>query len=185
MKSDIWTIPNGVSLLRLFGIPLIFYFGLSNQQDVLVFVVFMVGGFTDWLDGYLARRLNQQSDFGAALDPVADRLYVLAAVVVLLIRGLIPLMFVVLIFARDIFMVCHLAASRRAGFDSPGVHYVGKAATMQLLYSLPLIFLGSADTAISDVARWFGIAFLVWGIFVYWYAAFLYVSQYRGLKNVT
>ena len=65
MPMNVWTIPNAISFARLLGIPLIVVFGLDPDKSVLAFAVFVVGGFTDWLDGYLARRLNQMSKIGA------------------------------------------------------------------------------------------------------------------------
>ena len=82
--SQVWTIPNIISMVRLAGVPLFLWLVIGPEADVLALVVLMISGFTDWLDGYLARRLNQMSKLGEILDPVADRLYILAAVIRLL-----------------------------------------------------------------------------------------------------
>ena len=185
MPTDLWTIPNAVSFARLLGIPLIVIFGLDPDRSFLAFLVFIIAGFTDWLDGFLARHLNQMSKIGAALDPIADRLYILTAVVVLLMRNLLPLWVVVAVVARDVLMAIHLFRSRRAGYAPPPVHYIGKAATMMLLYSVPLIFLGGSSLAIADLSRWLGIAFLMWGIVVYWIAGILYLVQFKNRSQAT
>jgi len=135
------------------------------------------------VDGFLARKLQQFSKLGQALDPIADRLYIVTAVVVLLMRGLIPWPVVAIIAGRDMMMMIHLSIARRAGYAPPGVHYIGKAATMMLLYSVPLVFLGAGDSATADAARWIGLAFLVWGACVYWYAGWLYIAQFRRLQH--
>src|SRR3954466_692190 len=88
--SAIWTVPNAVSALRLLGVPLFLWLVLGPEADVLALVLLMVSGFTDWLDGYLARRLNQTSRLGEILDPVADRLYILAVVVGLAVPATSP-----------------------------------------------------------------------------------------------
>src|SRR3954470_80236 len=77
-RLAVWTVPNAVSALRLLGVPVFLWLVLGPKADVLALVVLMVSGFTDWLDGYLARRMNQTSKLGEILDPVADRLYILA-----------------------------------------------------------------------------------------------------------
>ena len=78
--TRIWTVPNIISVVRLAGVPLFLWLVLGPEADALALVVLMVAGFTDFLDGYLARRLDQFSKLGEILDPVADRLYILAVV---------------------------------------------------------------------------------------------------------
>ena len=172
-------LPNAISLTRIAGAFFIVYFGIFNVNDVAVFLVFVWGSVTDWLDGYLARKLNQQTAFGAALDPIADRLYIVTAVGVLLARDLIPLAAVVLIVGRELAMGLHLWRSSRAGYAAPAVHYVGKAGTLLLLYAVPFIFLGASDLGLADIARWIGLAFLWWGVVTYWLAGYMYVRQYQ------
>ena len=183
MLKPVWNLPNVISLTRILGVAFIVYFGVVDRNDLAVFLVFVWGSVTDWLDGYLARRLNQTSEFGAALDPIADRLYIIAAIGVLLFRALIPLWAVVLIVGRELFMAVHLVRTSRQGFAPPAVHYVGKAGTLLLLYAVPFIFLGATTTAVADFARWLGVAFLMWGIGTYWVAGLLYVKQFREIAH--
>ena len=178
---NIWTIPNLVSFLRLLGVPALLYFGLVDRNDAMCFGLFVAGSVSDWLDGYLARKLNQQSEFGAQLDPIADRLYIVAALAILLLRNLLPLWVVLVILAREIFMAGVLVFLQRNGFARPSVHYVGKAGTLMLLYSVPFIFLGNVDG--FDVVRWFGLGWLGWGIGTYWVAGWLYARQAHRLVN--
>jgi cardiolipin synthase len=176
---NLWTIPNLVSFLRLLGIPALLYFGLVEKNDAICFWLFVAGSVSDWLDGFLARKLNQQSEFGAQLDPIADRLYIVAALVILLLRNLLPIWVPVVIVARELFMACVLVYLNRNGFARPEVHYVGKAGTLMLLYSVPFIFLGNVDG--FSLLRWFGLAWLGWGIGTYWVAGWLYARQARSL----
>lgn len=185
VTPSIWNLPNLISFTRILGAGLIVYFGLLDINDVAVFWVFVWGSLTDWLDGYLARRFDQQTAFGAALDPVADRLYILTAIFVLLSRDLVPLIVVILVLGREIFMGIHLWRSARAGFAPPAVHYVGKAGTLLLLYAVPFIFLGASDTVFADLARWVGSAFLGWGVVTYWVAGLMYVKQFRGVLRAS
>src|SRR6476469_6496538 len=97
----VWTIPNIISMVRLAGVPLFLWLVIGPEADVWALVVLMIAGFSDWLDGYLARRLDQMSKLGEILDPVADRLYILAAVIGLLYRDIIPWWVAVAIPLRD------------------------------------------------------------------------------------
>ena len=76
-----WTIPNALSAARLLGVPLFLWLVLGPEADGWALVVLAVSGATDYLDGYLARKLDQTTVVGQILDPVADRLYILAVVV--------------------------------------------------------------------------------------------------------
>ena len=178
VANNLYTIPNAISFARLIGVPLIPYFAIVQQNDLAAFLVFVVASVTDWLDGWLARRLNQHSDIGAQLDPIADRLYIVVALITLVWRDLIPLWMVLIIFARDLLMLIHQIQVRQAGFEPQPVHYVGKAGTLMLLYAVPFIFLGQIDTPISQIGTWVGYSFFIWGIFTYWYAGFLYREQW-------
>ena len=179
--SQVWTIPNIISMVRLAGVPLFLWLVIGPEADVWALVVLMISGFTDWLDGYLARRLNQMSRLGEILDPVADRLYILAAVIGLLYRDIIPLWVAVLLPARDLFLWCLVPFLRTRGYSALPVHYLGKAATAALLYSFPMLFLGDGDGPAATLAEVFGWAFAIWGIGLYWWAGLLYAWQVRKL----
>src|SRR3954451_19679428 len=86
----IWTIPNALSLLRLLGVPLFLWLALGPEADGWAVIVLMVAGFTDYPDAKTARRFNQYSRIGSVLDPAADRLYILAAIVALTVRQIVP-----------------------------------------------------------------------------------------------
>ena len=100
------------------------------------------GRASDWLDGKIARALNQQSRLGQLLDPAADRLYIVATVIALAVRAIIPWWLVALLAARELLMAVVLAVLRRRGWGALRVSFVGKTATLCLLYAFPLLFLG-------------------------------------------
>ena len=179
--SEVWTIPNIISMVRLAGVPLFLWLVIGPEADVWALVVLMISGFTDWLDGYLARRLDQMSKLGEILDPVADRLYILAAVIGLLYRDIIPLWVAVLLPLRDLFLWGLVPFLRTRGYSALPVHYLGKAATAALLYSFPMLFLGDGDGPVATLAEVFGWAFAIWGIGLYWWAGLLYAWQVRKL----
>ncbi|HQZ85919.1 MAG TPA: CDP-alcohol phosphatidyltransferase family protein, partial [Actinomycetota bacterium] len=138
-------------------------------------------GITDWLDGYLARRWNQITRVGQLLDPIADRLYILATLFGLLLRDIIPLWLVILLVSRDVLMAVVLAALKRRGITGLPVHFIGKAATFNLLYAFPLLLLGDGSGTIAEVCRVFGWAFAIWGTALYWWAGALYLEQARRI----
>ena len=175
------TIPNVLSVLRLLGIPLFLWLVLVPEADGWAFLILAASAFTDYLDGVLARRWHQISKVGQLLDPIADRLYILAAVIALTLREIVPLWFAVLLLARDVFLAGLLPALRRRGLTALPVHFLGKAATFTLLAAFPLLLLGDGEGTLALLARVFGWAFAVWGIGLYWWAALLYAIQLRRL----
>lgn len=172
------TVPNALSLLRLAGVPLFLYLLLVPRADGWAILVLAVGGFTDWLDGKLARLLDQQSRLGEMLDPAVDRLYILAALGALGLRELVPWWVVLVLIARDLVLAATLPVLRRRGFAPYRVSYLGKSATFLLLYAFPLLLLGDAEGAIGALARPIGIAFAVWGAAIYLYSGLLYLAQF-------
>jgi cardiolipin synthase len=179
---NVWTIPNALSFLRLLGVPIFFWLIVVLESDGLALIVLVVSAFTDWLDGYLARRLNQFRRLGELMDPLADRLYVFAAIVALYLSDVLPLWVLVALVFRDILLSGLLVFLKRFGINGLPVHFVGKAATMNLLYALPLLLLSTFADPVGQVAHILGWAFLLWGISMYWYGAFLYFSQVRRLE---
>ena len=179
--DQIWTIPNALSVLRLLGVPLFLWLLLGPHQDGWALAVLAVSGFTDWLDGVLARKLNQMSRFGALLDPLADRLYILATLLGLVLRHVIPWWLAVVIVGRDVVVGLALPRLRKAGYGPPEVHYLGKAATFCLLYAFPLLLLGTYSGTAADVARATAWAFTIWGTALYLWSGVVYLIQIRGL----
>ena len=183
--TRIWTVPNIISVVRLAGVPLFLWLVLGPEADALALVVLMVAGATDWLDGWLARRLDQFSELGAILDPVADRLYILAVVIGLYLRDIIPWWVALALPLRDLLLWGLVPFLRTRGYSALPVHYLGKAATFNLLYAFPLLLLGEGTGVVATLARVFGWAFAWWGIGLYWWAGVLYAWQVRTLLRET
>jgi cardiolipin synthase len=179
--TRVWTVPNIISVVRLAGVPLFLWLVLGPEADAIALVVLMVAGFTDYLDGWLARRLDQYSTLGEILDPVADRLYILAVVVGLVLRDIIPLWVGLLLPLRDALLWCLVPFLRTRGYSALPVHFLGKAATANLLYAFPLLLLGDGEGTVAELAQVFGWAFAFWGIGLYWWAGVLYAWQVRKL----
>jgi cardiolipin synthase len=181
-SDRILTIPNAISFARLLGVPLFLWLVLVPQADVWAFVVLAVAGATDWIDGYLARVLNQRSNLGILLDPLADRLYIAATLLGLALREIIPWWLVGILVARELFLLALVPVLRKSGRMTLPVTYVGKAATFCLLWGFPLLLLGSLDSWVGDLAQVAGWAFALWGTALYWWAGIRYAQKAWQLR---
>ncbi len=174
----VWTIPNLLSFARLLGVPLFLWLLLKkNPSDGWALVVLALSAVTDYADGKLARLLGQYSKLGELLDPLADRLYILATLVAFVIRGFLWWWVAALIVGRDLVLAVGLRLVRRHGYVALPVHYLGKAATFCLLYAFPLLLLAQGTSVVARVALPVGIAFTVWGLVLYFWAGWLYLRQ--------
>jgi cardiolipin synthase len=181
LADRVVTLPNALSVLRLLGVPLFLWLLLGPQADGWAVIVLMVAGLTDWADGKLARAMGQASKLGALLDPAADRLYIVATLVALMLRDVVPVWVVAVLVARELVLGVVLLLLRRAGWPPLQVHYLGKAATFLLLYAFPLLLLADGDGPLATLARPFAYALTVWGGALYLLAGVLYVVQAAGL----
>jgi cardiolipin synthase len=181
----ILTIPNAISVARLAGVPVFLWLVLglphTAARDWWAVGLLIASAASDWLDGKIARALNQESRLGQLLDPAADRLYIVATVVALAVRAIIPWWLVAVLAAREVLMAAVLWLLRRRGWAALQVSFVGKSATLCLLYAFPLLFLGSHVAGYAETARVAGWSFAIWGTALYWCAALLYMVQARRL----
>ena len=174
---NVWTVPNLVSFLRLLGIPLFLWLVLVEEADVAAFVVLVLAGASDWIDGYLARRLDQRSRFGVLLDPAVDRLYILATLVGLALRDVIGWWLVVILLSRDLFLLVLMPMLRGSGRIALPVTYVGKTGTFALFWGFPVLLLGSLPGVLGTSLSVCGWAFALWGTFLYWWAGIRYARE--------
>ena len=176
----VFTIPNALSALRLVLVP-VFFWLIVAELDGWAIAVLMVSGISDYLDGTLARRWGQVSRVGQLLDPAADRLYIVSTLLGLAFRDAVPWWVVGLLVGRDVLLSLTIPLLARYGYGPLPVHFLGKAATFNLLYAFPLLLLAHVGGGIGAVARPVGWAFAWWGIALYWWAGWLYVRQSVGL----
>jgi cardiolipin synthase len=141
----------------------------------------MVSGFTDWLDGKLARWLNQGSRLGALLDPAADRLYIVSTLVALALREIVPVWIVALLIGRELVLGVALLVLRRYGYPPLQVHYLGKAATLLLLYAFPGLMLADGEGWFAELMGPFAWALTIWGTVLYVLAGVFYLIQVAGI----
>jgi cardiolipin synthase len=170
------TIPNALSLLRLLLVPAFFWLMLGGH-DGWALAVLTLSGMSDYLDGKLARRWRQVSRVGQLLDPAADRLYILSTLLGLAMRDVIPWWLVAVLFSRDVLVGMTIPVLAHHGYGPLPVHFLGKAATFNLLYAFPLLLLAEVGGDVGTVVRPVAWAFAWWGTVLYWWAGWLYVRQ--------
>lgn len=175
-RARVLTVPNLVSAARLALVP-VFAVLLLGGHDLWALGVLALSGASDWLDGVLARRLQQQSRLGELLDPAADRLFILVTLVVLAARDVVPTALVVGIVGRDLLLLVVLAVLMATRVGPLPVHFAGKAGTFALLYAFPLLLLAQWPGAVGAVAGVVGWAFAWWGVGLYWLAGAVYLWQ--------
>ena len=167
-----FTIPTIMTWARIAAIPLIvgvYYLPFDRATcNLLATVIFVVSAATDWLDGYLARKLNQVSSFGAFLDPVADKILVCASVLVLVHLGRADVFVALIIIGREIAIsalrewMAQIGASK-----SVAVHRIGKLKTLVQMVAIPFLLYDGLLFSYIDT--------LLWGKWLIWAAAVMTV----------
>jgi cardiolipin synthase len=174
------TVPNLLSLLRLALVP-VFLVLILNGFNLEAVVVLIVASVTDYLDGYFARKLNQETRLGQLLDPAADRLYIFATLIGLSVVGYIPIWLPMIVIGRDLLLLFTYPILASRGYGPLPVHYLGKAGTFALLYAFPLLMIAAAFPDVSLFVLPVAWAFAWWGIGLYWWAGFVYLAQVRSV----
>ncbi len=156
-------VPNFITLSRIIMIPFIvgiFYFPDDlvsfSAKNVTATAIFIFAAVTDWLDGYLARRLNQMSAFGAFLDPVADKLFVVGALVVLLYLNRVEMLVALIIVGREIAVSALREWMAKLGqAKSVAVAFIGKLKTVSQMIAIPLLLYHDSLLDLLD-CQWLG-----------------------------
>jgi cardiolipin synthase len=178
--DTLWTVPNLFTLLRLLCLPLFVWllFGLPSRQAA----AWLLGGLgaTDWVDGYLARRLGQTSEFGKKFDPTVDRLLFVVAIVAIMINDAMPIWFGIAVLAREVLVGGSIVVATLVfGMERFDVTYLGKLATFLLMFAIPGFLMGHSSIPIADaftVAAWcLGIP----GLVLSYYTAIAYIPSIR------
>ena len=180
-RKEVLTIPNAITGVRALGVPLFLYAYLGLENTGLALAILVIGAASDYFDGKVARKLNQETALGAMLDPTIDRLYIAATVIGLVVKDVIPLWIVIVLISRDIWMTLILAIKKARGSGVFEVTFLGKAATFNLLYAFPFLLV-AGESGIGQVFFVAGWGFAIWGIGLYWVTAVQYT--YLALKEI-
>jgi cardiolipin synthase len=183
VSDRVWTAPNALSMLRLVCVPIFLWLILSSR-DNWALVVLMLSGVSDYLDGKIARQYNLVSRVGQLLDPLADRLYILSTLLGLAWRQIVPWWLVAILVSREVFGAALLMVVRHYGYRALPVHFIGKAATFDLLFAFPLILVAQGDSVFATVMLPIAWAFAWWGTVLYWVAGIMYAVQTRDVVRV-
>jgi len=179
-RDRVLTIPNVLSVIRLVLVPVFLYLLLFTHSYGWAVAILMFSGFSDWADGKIARLVaNQSSRLGALLDPLVDRIYMLAVPLGLGFSGVVPWWVVATLVGRDAVLAATLPVVRSRGLTALPVTYIGKAATFALMSGFPLVLLGQGDATWSRVVGACGWGFVIWGMGMYLWSAVLYLLQVR------
>ena len=178
----LWTIPNLISVARLLAIPWFVWLLLHDDRPIAAGILLAVLGATDWVDGYIARRFDQGSNFGKIVDPIADRALLITGAVVLLIDGSVPVWVGVVVLFREALISVATVGLAALGARRIDVQWVGKAGTLALMFALPM-FLWLDDTTAGTghnmlaVVTW---VFTISGLVLSYYATAGYIPIARG-----
>jgi len=174
--AELWNVPNVISLVRLALIPVFLWLVAIDQYGWAGILLGVIGS-TDWIDGYLARRLDQVTEVGKFLDPLADRLAVIVAVIAGLIVGVLPVVFGVALIIREVLIGIGAMYGWSKGVSKLEVRWLGKAATLLLYVSIALFFIGVGfDLDLVVVAAWLS---GVPGLIMYYWVAVQYLSDMK------
>jgi cardiolipin synthase len=179
LPDRLLTIPNLLSIVRLALVPVFLWLLLGPHADGWALLILVYSGISDWADGKIARLFNQTSRLGAMLDPAADRLYTLATVIAFVVRDIVPWWIAAVLVLRDVVVGLCIWVLGRNGFAPPEVTYVGKAATFNLLYAMPLLLLAQGGSTAATIARPVAYAFAIWGGALFLWSGVLYLLQTR------
>jgi cardiolipin synthase len=178
-SDRILTVPNVLSILRLCSVPVFVWLFVAEHEEAAV-VLYGAGAWTDFFDGWIARRFNQVSELGKLLDPLADRVFIVALAVALVARGTLAWPLAAAIIARDLLILAVFPVLERRGLERIRVNFVGKTATASLLLGLTLLAWSETSFPIRDTAEVLGAVFTYTGAALYWVAAGMYAREAYG-----
>lgn len=183
-SDRILTVPNVISALRLLMVPVVAVLIIDGEFLIAV-IVLALAGISDWVDGVVARALDQTSRLGTMLDPAADRLFIAVAIIGLAVQQVVPWWLLVAVFTRDLVVGLCVPFLVARGFPGFPVHDIGKAGTFALMYAFPVLLLTQVDQITghlaADIAWAFGWASALWGVYLYWCAGLAYLNQFRAI----
>ena len=178
----IFNIPNSITLIRIAVTPIIIFLTFNNQL-VIVCILIFISSFSDWLDGYIARRFNQFSRLGELLDPISDRIYILTLLFIVYYINALNILIIEIIILRELFMTILIAYLKTKNITGLPVHYLGKMGAFNLLIGIPGLIFAKAFPSQEFIWLTIGWSFLLWGVFLYFFSTIKYVSQARSILN--
>jgi cardiolipin synthase len=171
-------VPNSISLIRLLLIPVFLWTSFNDLLTLSCLIIF-IASFTDWLDGFAARKLNQFTRLGQLLDPISDRLYIIALLIVVYFFNLANVYILGFIVLRELILSVLMVYLKTRGLTGLPVHYLGKMGAFCLLIGLPGLIFAKAFPDQSYLWFTIGWSFLIWGLFLYAFSGYKYFVHAR------
>ncbi len=182
VSSKIFTLANVVSVVRLMAIP-VFLVLVVQDRLITAFVLLVAAVLTDFVDGMIARSMNQITKLGQFLDPFADRLFIAATVIALAIQDVVPWWFVVAVMLRDALLGIGGLVMTRYGHGTLPVKWWGKVSTFGMLFVLPLFLLGTVVPTIGAVTNPIAWVLAIVSVLLYWIVGFSYLFDAIALAK--
>jgi cardiolipin synthase len=173
------TVPNLITAMRLACLPVFLWLLLGRDDHAQAAFLLGALGITDWVDGWVARRFNQRSSFGALFDPTTDRILFIVGTGAVLASGAVPLWFGAAIIARECVVSAAMVIATLFGMRRFEVSLLGKRYTFLLMMAVPLLLLGSSDHVTASLAEPTGWILGVPGLVLCYYTAFAYIPKIR------
>jgi cardiolipin synthase len=178
-ERRVLTIPNVLSLIRLASVPVFIWLFVDDREEAAV-IIFAAGAWTDFFDGYIARRTGSITQLGKLLDPLADRAVIVALAIALVATEALSLWLAATIVVRDVLVLSLFPALDRRGMRRIPVNFVGKTATALLLLGLTLMAWSETSWPLTDVFGDIGLVITAAGAALYWVAGYLYAREALG-----
>lgn len=180
--DKILTIPNAISFLRLILVPFSAYL-IALEHDVFALVVVVICAISDFLDGFLARKLHQITKLGKIIDPVADRMLIFLTLIMLVYRDFVPVWVLLLVFLREVMLFFQYGQLIMNGYEPIPVKMVGKIGAAGLMFTIPAMLLFSSPEVVNLTEPALkGVNFFIWVLLlvtlvVYWIAGIQYCNE--------
>lgn len=184
-SDAILTVPNAFTFARLLCIPVFLWLIFGPERYFAAAVLMAVLGATDWVDGYLARLLDQRSKFGRVFDPTVDRLLFLVALIAMVAIDAAPVWFLLAVFAREALVSIAALYLGARGVRTVKVSWWGKTATFGLLFALPLFLAAAAQPAGEEIYRTLAWLIGVPSLVLSWVSAWGYLPLLRSAADST
>lgn len=178
-RRSLLTFPNGITLVRLLCLPIFLWMLFGRDSRLAAGIMIGCLGATDWVDGWVARRFNQTSPFGAVFDPTVDRLLFIVGLLALGLDGAVNIVVAILILAREIGVGLMMVVATAFGMERFAVTYLGKWATFILMFAVPALTLSTSGIALEPLFSLVGWVLVVPGLALSWLTAVQYVPKVR------
>jgi cardiolipin synthase len=180
-ERRVLTIPNVMSLLRLASVPVFVALFVSGSEEAAV-VIIAIGSSSDFFDGYIARRTHSVTELGKLLDPLADRVLIVALAIALVATDILPFWLAAAVVIRDVLVLSLWPVIDRRSLQRIRVNFIGKSATAALLFGLGMLAWSATTFPFQRSFDETGIVFVWMGAALYWVAGLIYGRE--ALKNL-